>query len=125
MFLAHTVPHHNSLRLHLLARVRVRVPTSPPTQPQVLVELDRRLRDFQQNTLRNGALSYSTATFAEEFGEEVAQFYATAAANPGHGALLDRVLAGESNLRKDFPETPRGADLVVMGVVSYEGVQMF
>ncbi|CAN0080323.1 unnamed protein product, partial [Sphacelaria rigidula] len=84
-----------------------------PDQLEVLVELDRRLRDFQQNTLRNGALSYSTATFTEEFGEEVARFYATAAANPGHGALLDRVLAGESNLRKDFAETPRGADLVV------------
>lgn len=34
------------------------------------------------------------------------------------------MLAGESNLRKDFPETPRGADRVVMGVVSFEGEKM-
>lgn len=83
-----------------------------------MIELDGRLRDFQQNVLKGGALSYSTAAFAEAFGKEVAQFYETAATAPGQSVLLDSVLAGESMLRKHFPETPRGAELIVMEVVS-------
>lgn len=84
---------------------------------QVLRDFDTRLRVFQQNPLRAGALSYSTSAFAEAFNDDVARFYGAMARNPDKSGALDSVLAGEGMLRKEFAEAPMGAERVVMEVV--------
>lgn len=84
----------------------------------MLRDFDGHLRGFQENVLRGGSLSYATPAFIAAFGEDVARFFLETAANPYKCGLLDNVLAGSSMLRKHFTEAPRGAERVVMEVVS-------
>ncbi|CAM9293431.1 unnamed protein product [Ectocarpus fasciculatus] len=85
---------------------------------EVVREFDGRLREFQRNVLRGGALSFSSRAFAGAFGEEEARFFAAVATGcPERCALLDSVLDGSSMLRKNFDDAPPGAERVVMEVV--------
>lgn len=99
---------------------RYKFEISPPKKTrQVLREFDERLRVFQQDVLRGGALSFGSRAFAEAFGETVARFFAAVATgNPETCALLDNVLDGSSMLRKHFADAPPGSERVVMEVVS-------
>ncbi|CAB1117678.1 unnamed protein product [Ectocarpus sp. CCAP 1310/34] len=85
---------------------------------EVVREFDGRLRDFQGNVLRGGALSFSSRAFAGAFGEDEARFFSAVATGcPERCALLDSVLDGSSMLRKHFDGAPPGAERVVMEVV--------
>ncbi|CAM9475684.1 unnamed protein product [Ectocarpus sp. 12 AP-2014] len=85
---------------------------------EVVREFDGRLREFQGNVLRGGALSFSSRAFAGAFGEDEARFFSAVATGCAEGcALLDSVLDGSSMLRKHFDGAPPGAERVVMEVV--------
>lgn len=85
----------------------------------MLRDFDGHLRGFQENFLRGGTLSYATPAFTGVFGEDVARFFVETATDAEKCGLLDNVMAGSSMLRKHFTEAPRGADRVVMEVVSH------